>query len=80
MLRRMILVLSVVALMAAMMIPSAMPAFAAKEKAKENKENSCGRAVSEVRTDFDEFNDCGIKNNPNYEKNVFPPGGGLEEG
>ena len=61
------------ALMAAMMIASAMPAFAAEE----NKENSCGRAVSEVRTDFDKFNDCGIKNNPDYQKNKFPPGGGL---
>ena len=73
MFRRMILVLSVVALMAAMMIASAMPAFAAEE----NKENSCGRAVSEVRTDFDKFNDCGIKNNQNYKKNKFPPGEGL---
>jgi hypothetical protein len=74
MFRRMILVLSVVALMAAMMIASAMPAFAAEE----NKENSCGRAVSEVRTDFDEFNDCGILINPNYVPGgTFPPGKGL---
>ena len=73
MFRRMVLVLSVVALMAAMMIASAMPAFAAEE----NKENSCGRAVSEVRKDFDKFNDCGIRNNDNYKKNKFPPGEGL---
>ena len=71
--RRILLLLTVALVMVAMMVASAMPAFAAEE----NKENSCGRAVSEVRTDFDKFNDCGIKNNQNYKKNKFPPGEGL---
>jgi hypothetical protein len=70
MFRRMILVMSVVALMAAMMIASAMPAFAAEE-------NSCGKA-GDLRTGpQSNFKDCGIKNNPDYKKNKFPPGEGL---
>ena len=66
----MLLALSVAALMAAMMVASAMPAFAAEE-------NSCGKA-GDLRTGpHSKFKDCGIKNNTNYEKNKFPPGGGL---
>ena len=64
------MVLSVAALMAAMMIASAMPAFAAEE-------NSCGKA-GDLRTGpHSDFFDCGIKNNPNYQKDAFPPGKGL---
>ena len=71
--RRILLVVTIMAVMAAMMIASAMPALAGP-----NKASSCGRAVSEVRTDFDEFNDCGILINPNYVPGgTFPPGGGL---
>ena len=68
--RRILMVLSVAALTAAMMIASAMPAFAAEE-------NSCGKA-GDLRTGpQSNFKDCGIKNSPNYKKNAFPPGGGL---
>ena len=68
--RRIILVLAVAAVMAAMMIASAMPAFA-------EEENSCGKA-GDLRTGpQSNFKDCGIKNNPDYKNNKFPPGEGL---
>jgi hypothetical protein len=71
--RRTLSVLMAMAVMAAMLALMALPALAGP-----NKASSCGRAVSEVRTDFDEFNDCGILINPNYVPGgTFPPGGGL---
>jgi hypothetical protein len=69
--RRILMVLSVVALMAALMVASSMPAFAAEE-------NSCGAAGDLRKGPQTKFKDCGVKNNPEYKNNKFPPGGGLE--
>ena len=66
------MVLSVAALMATVMVASAMPAFAAED-------NSCGKAGDLRTSPHSKFEDCGVKNSPNYQKNEFPPGGGLEE-
>ena len=69
--RRILMVLSVAMLMAAMMMASAMPAFAAEE-------NSCGKAGDLRKGPQSNFKDCGVKNNPDYKNNRFPPGGGLD--
>jgi hypothetical protein len=72
--RRIISLVVVALVMAAMMLAMAMPAFAQPG----GSENSCGKA-GELRTGpHAPFQDCGIKNNPNYEPGgTFPPGGGL---
>jgi hypothetical protein len=71
--KRILMVLAAAALMAAMVVASAMPAFAAEE-------NSCG-TVSKVAKhpvgQTGHYKDCGVKNNPDYKNNKFPPGGGL---
>jgi hypothetical protein len=67
------MVLSVAALMAAMMMASAMPALAAEE-------NSCGAAGDLRKGPHTKFKDCGVKNNPDSQKKEFPPGGGIQEG
>jgi hypothetical protein len=73
--RRILVLMTVALVMAAMMLAMAMPAFAQPG----GSENSCGKAGELREGPQTRFNDCGVKNNPNYEKNKFPPGGGLEE-
>ena len=89
MFRRMILVLSVVALMAAMMAATATAAFAAP-KGEQTPENSCGasnpnigdfppnRFNKDEETGSGQFADCGFRNNPVH----TPPGqpGGTPPG
>jgi hypothetical protein len=72
------MVLTMAAVMAAMMLVMAMPAFA---KNQSPKESSCGTVGAFPQGGHaGEFDDCGVENNPNYKKNKFPSGGGLEEG
>jgi hypothetical protein len=60
------------AVMAAMMLAMAMPAFA-------QKEGSCGKVGEFPQGGHaGAFKDCGVENNPNFKKNKFPSGGGLE--
>jgi hypothetical protein len=76
-LRRLLMVLTMALVMAAMMLVMAMPAFAKTQT--EDKEGSCG-IVGQFPQGGQEaaFKDCGVENNPNYKKNKFPSGGGLE--
>jgi hypothetical protein len=65
---------TVALVMAAFMVVVAMPAFSQPG----GSENSCGKA-GELRTGpHTPFLDCGVKNNPNYSEDQFPPGGGLD--
>ena len=74
MMRRMLVVLTMALVMAATMLVVAMPAFAQPG----GSENSCGKA-GELRTGpHTPFLDCGVKNNPNYSEDQFPPGKGLD--
>jgi hypothetical protein len=74
MMRRLLSLVTVVLVMAAFMVVVAMPAFAQPG----GSENSCGKA-GELRTGPQTpFLDCGVKNNPNYSEDLFPPGGGLD--
>ena len=72
--RRIITVVVVALVMAAMMLAMAMPAFA-----QGGSENSCGASnpkidePSEKGNKGKEFEDCGFRNNPNEGKG-FPPG------
>jgi hypothetical protein len=72
--KHILMVVAVAALMVAMMVAMAAPAFAGE------KENSCG-TVSKVAKhpvgQTGHYKDCGVKNNPDYKNNKFPPGGGL---
>ncbi len=72
--RRILMVLAVAALMAAMLVVIAAPAFA-----QPTKENSCGK-VSEIAEhpvgQTAEYNDCGGANNPNYPEK--PKGKGFQ--
>ncbi len=80
MMRRILVLLTVVAMMAAMMLAMAMPAFA-----QGGSENSCGASNPNIgdfppnrfnkgaETGSGEFTDCGFRNNPHG----GPPG--LEE-
>jgi hypothetical protein len=70
------MVLTVALVMAAMMLAMAMPAFA---KNQSPKEGSCGIVGAfPVGGQAGSFDDCGVENNPNFKKNKFPSGGGLE--
>ncbi len=69
--KRIFTFLAVAAVVAVMMMASAMPAFAAEE-------NSCGKAGDLRKGPQTNFKDCGVKNNPDYKNNRFPPGGGLD--
>jgi hypothetical protein len=72
--RRLLSLVTVVLVMAAVMVVVAMPAFGQPG----GSENSCGKA-GELRTGPQTpFLDCGVKNNPNYSEDQFPPGGGLD--
>ena len=75
--RRMVLLLVttlVVVAMISVAVMAATPAFAQPG----GSENSCGKA-GELRTGPQTpFLDCGVKNNPNYSEDQFPPGGGLD--
>jgi len=69
--RRILMVLSVAALMAAMMVASAMPALAQPEDTPEKSQNSCvapnpniGSPPSRFNKTEEEFADCGMRNNP----------------
>jgi hypothetical protein len=74
MMRRLLSLVTVVLVMAAVMVVVAMPAFGQPG----GSENSCGKA-GELRTGPQTpFLDCGVKNNPNYSEDQFPPGGGLD--
>ena len=72
--RRIITVVVVALVMAAMMLAMAMPAFA-----QGGSENSCGASNPNIDVPVhpgnkgDEFEDCGFRNNPNEGKG-FPPG------
>ena len=70
--RRILLLLTVALVMAAMMLAMAMPAFA-----QGGSENSCGASNPNIGVPAgpppekgDEFDDCGFRNNPNG----TPPG------
>jgi hypothetical protein len=70
--KRIILLVTVALVMAAMMVAMAMPAFA-----QGGSENSCGAANPNIGVPAgpppvkgDEFDDCGFRNNPNG----TPPG------
>jgi hypothetical protein len=72
--KRILTLMAVALVVAAMMVAMAMPAFAQPG----GSENSCGKA-GELRTGPQtDFKDCGVKNNPDYKNNRFPPGGGLD--
>jgi hypothetical protein len=74
--RRLLVVLTVALVMAAMMLAMAMPAFAQPG----GSENSCGASNPNIgvpagppeENKGDEFGDCGFRNNPNYPG--IPPG------
>jgi len=73
--KRIMLLATVALVMAAMMVAMAMPTLAQPG----GSENSCGKA-GELRTGpKTPFLDCGVKNNPNYSADRFPPGGGLDD-
>ncbi len=73
--KRIMLLATVALVMVAMMVAMAIPAFAGPG----GSENSCGKA-GELRTGPQTpFLDCGVKNNPNYSADQFPPGGGLDD-
>ena len=71
MMRRILVLLTVVAMMAAMMLAMAMPAFA-----QGGSENSCGASNPNIgdfppnrfnkgaETGSGQFTDCGVRNNP----------------
>ena len=74
MMRRLLSLVTVVLVIAALMVVVAMPAFGQPG----GSENSCGKA-GELRTGPQTpFLDCGVKNNPNYSEDQFPPGNGLD--
>ncbi len=68
--RRILMVLSVAAFMAAMLFASAVPAFAQPEDTPEKSQNSCGASNPNIGSSpsripkSDEFDDCGMRNNP----------------
>jgi hypothetical protein len=78
--RRLLVVLTVALVMAAMMLAMAMPAFAQPG----GSENSCGASNPNIGhpphpgNKGEEFGSCGVENNPNYKEGEFPPGKGLE--
>ena len=69
--RRILLVVALTLIVAAMMVVSAMPAFAGPKSA-----NSCGASNPNIGVPAndkgDEFENCGFRNNPNYPG--IPPG------
>jgi hypothetical protein len=74
--RRIITVVGVALVMGAVMLAMAMPAFAQPG----GSENSCGIVGEFPQGQPGEFNNCGVKNNPNFQEGEFPPGKGLEGG
>ena len=74
MMRRIIMLVVVALVTAAMMLAMAMPAFA-----QGGSENSCGASNPKIDEPSEkghkgkEFEDCGFRNNPNEGKG-FPPG------
>jgi hypothetical protein len=75
--RRILVLLTVALVMAAMMLAMAMPAFA-----QGGSENSCGASNPNIGFPPSIFNKgeefftggCGFRNNPNYVAGEFPPG------
>ena len=72
--KRIMLLVTVALVMAAMMVAMAMPAFAQAE----GSEYSCGKAGELRKGPQTNFKDCGVKNNPDYKNNQFPSGNGLD--
>jgi hypothetical protein len=79
-LRRRLSVFLAAAMMTLMVVVSAMPAFAGPKS-----QNSCGASNPNIEVPpgqgnrGDEFEDCGVRNNPNFEEGEFPPGFFPEE-